>query len=114
MLPVYKLIEIHELLQSRQVSQREIARRLRVSRSTVAAVSMGRRPLEALLQRAAEQFPDQEGGHVSRCPTCGGKVTMPCRACWVRAVRQPESLHERPTTPWRGGVSTTDAAATCA
>ncbi len=114
MLPVYKLIEVHELLQAGQISQREIARRLRVSRSTVSAVSKGQRPLESLLQRAAETFADQEGGPVGRCPTCGGKVTMPCRACWVRAARQPVALHDPPITRWRGGASTGASAATCA
>lgn len=114
MLSVYKLLEIHELLQAREISQREIARRLQVSRSTVAAVAAGRRPIESLLQRAAEQFPDDDAGPVGRCPTCGGKVMIPCRACWVRAIKQPDKLREPPSTPWRGGTCVSETTATCA
>lgn len=110
MLPVFKLIEVHELLQSGQYSHREVARRASVSRSTVAAVAHGRRPLETLLEREAEAYPDELAGPVGRCPSCGGKVMLPCRACFVRSLKQPETLRDPAPTLWRGSAVTSTVA----
>ena len=68
---------IGALLEAGELSQREIARRLRVNRKTV--------------DKAARRLsgPDASPGPKRRCPTCGGMVEMPCRLCEVRHQSQP-------------------------
>lgn len=88
--------EIRGLLTAGNYSQRTIARRLGVSRGTVQAVARGKRILYGnrlrssgrdiiapLKQMAGTGFYPPDGMHV-RCPGCGGKVQMPCLACYLR------------------------------
>mgnify|MGYP003131098992 CR=1 FL=1 len=51
------------------LSQREISRRIGVSRDTVRRVVIG----------------EQVNRQSKRCPECGALVFMPCRACKVRS-----------------------------
>ena len=78
--------EIRRLLAEGRLSQRKIAQRLGVSRGTVNAIAHGKRPDYAPLRPPAH---DDDGfitpqGLFQRCPRCGGKVQMPCLACYVR------------------------------
>lgn len=68
----------------RHVSQRQIARRVGCSRSTVSTIAHGR---DRARPRRVRDLPDEPGAH-ERCPGCGGKVLMPCRACRDRAIRE--------------------------
>ena len=81
MLSLAMVEEVHRLLGEGQMSQRQIARRLGVSRGSVWAIATGQRglwgrtdapdhPLTRTLRR--------------RCPRCGYLVTMPCVACRAR------------------------------
>lgn len=79
------------------ISQRAIARYAGVARTTVARVLSGVwRPRRD--QALAE--PGEPLGPMERCPTCGGLVAPPCRACLdraqprrpLRAVPDPISL----------------------
>ena len=80
--------EIQRLLAEGDLSQRKIAKVMKVSRGTVAAVASGkRRPYYPRPDDRDEQL----SGPVRRCPGCGGMATMPCRACRVRELRA-ESL----------------------
>ena len=81
--------KIRIMLRQGKLSQRGIARRLGVSRGTVNAIALGRRPdYEALPhRREAEEIP-APSGPPRRCPGCGGMVLMPCVACGIRAIRQ--------------------------
>lgn len=73
------LEEIRRLLAQRRLSQRDIARLMRVSRSTVAAIARGKRP-----RPEAPVVEKRPSGPPQRCPTCGGKVYMPCHLCRIR------------------------------
>lgn len=75
--------EIQRLLGQGDVSQREIARRIGVSRGTVAAVARGEYPRTRPKTQIEDDTPS---GPPQRCPGCGGNVYMPCRLCRVRAA----------------------------
>jgi len=88
------------LLRTKTLSNREIARRTRVSRSTVGAMASGRRPMdysarcvEARLQPGDRVESTEEG----RCGECGGLVMLPCRACRLRGLLH--AARRRPGTP---------------
>jgi hypothetical protein len=76
--------EIRGLLCAGNCSQRVIARRLGVSRGAVQAVARGKYRLYVPLKRSSDEgFQPPQGMHL-RCPGCGGKVQMPCLACYLR------------------------------
>jgi transcriptional regulator with XRE-family HTH domain len=75
--------EIRRLILSGNLSQRKIARRLGVSRGTVNAVALGKRPRPH--DRRLERPLAAPLGPVVRCPGCGGLVHSPCLLCRVRA-----------------------------
>jgi len=80
--------EIQRLLAEGDLSQRKIAKVMKVSRGTVAAVASGkRRPYYPRPEDSDEQFM----GPVRRCPGCGGMATMPCRACRIRELKAQSS-----------------------
>jgi len=68
-----------------QLSQRQIAGRLGISRGSVASIASGKRPdYEA---RRAEREPESvDVGPPIRCPGCGHMQFMPCRVCRDRAA----------------------------
>jgi hypothetical protein len=86
--------EIQWLLVGGRLSQREIARKTAVARSTVGIIAS---------KLHWDELPEPPGtddepvGQPARCPDCGGKVYLPCRTCQVRAEvarhhpRQPSS-----------------------
>lgn len=71
-------------------SQREISRETGIARETVRGIVNGKRPHYAKDQ-AESGVADNENalrlfeGKVDRCPTCGGRVYIPCLACQLRA-----------------------------
>ena len=77
--------EIRRLLDEGDLSQRDVAVRLGVSRGTVWRIASGRRGLHGggeviqfVKKEATQSLP-------TRCPGCGGKVYLPCRLCRTRA-----------------------------
>ena len=100
MIAVAIVDQVKDLLARGELSQRTIARRLGISRGTVHAIAAGKRS-----DRVGRLQPKLgDGGHESsvglladfivpaglhlRCPGCGGKVQMPCLACYVRSLQQ--------------------------
>ena len=82
--------EIQRLLRAGKLSQRKIARQVRVSRGTVGAIASQRRPdYEARRHRKEAEFEFPTGPAV-RCPDCGAMTQMPCLACRVRALREKQ------------------------
>lgn len=80
--------EIRDLLAKGELSQREIARRLEISRGTVNAIALGRRPDHSSPRRRGLSDFIPPAGVPMRCPICGSKVQMPCLACQVRAIKR--------------------------
>jgi hypothetical protein len=80
--------EIRCLLRGRELSQRDIARRLGVSHGSVNAIALGKRR-DGRRPNGHPQAADVPApvGPPRRCPICGGMVLMPCVACAVRALR---------------------------
>lgn len=66
-------------------SYRAVARQLGVSRGVVALAARGRRPDYAAREEPLANLPE---GPLERCPSCGGRSTMPCRLCLIRARRE--------------------------
>ena len=94
---------IKKLLAEGELSQRKIAKKVGVSRGTVASVASGRRPDYEQLRHKRQQ--DQQPlplGPLARCPECGGMVYMPCRLCEMRSRRADapqRSPNAQPTEP---------------
>ena len=97
MLPTATIMEIRRLLERGDLSFREIARRLRVSRGIIAAMAKGQRgnygrDADADPQRSS---PRLDVGSPVRCSECGGLVYPPCRLCTARAVQERRLLFRR-------------------
>jgi hypothetical protein len=86
MIALVKVKEVERMLVEGKLSHRKIAKATGVSRATVGAIALGKRPdYEARqLARAAELEPR---GPLKRCAGCGGLVYMPCRLCRVRKAK---------------------------
>lgn len=81
------LEEVRGLLAEGLLSQRDIALRVGISRTTVSAIAQGKRPGR---QSPFETYDLPEPlGPPRRCPTCGGMVFMPCLLCHIRAMKRP-------------------------
>lgn len=93
------IAEAARLLFARELSQRQIAARLGISRGTVLAISRQRRPLNLCrVDRAMHANTKQQRRYVERltlqpaqlperCPECRNLVLMPCQACASRRQR---------------------------
>ncbi|MGD9636618.1 MAG: helix-turn-helix domain-containing protein [Pirellulales bacterium] len=87
MLSLSVVEEIARQLASGQLSQREIARRLGVSRATVSAVALGKRGLHGRTAALEPQEPERLDPP-ERCPKCGYLVHLPCLVCRTREYRR--------------------------
>lgn len=76
--------EVRRLLAEKKQSQRAIARLTEVSRGTVGRIARGETLRCEDPARRKRQGADFPSGPLRRCPTCGGRVYMPCRLCRVR------------------------------
>jgi hypothetical protein len=76
--------EIREMLREGKLSQRSIARQIGVSRGTVNAIALGKRPEPGLRRRADGDFVPPSGPK-RWCRGCGAMVQTPCLACYIRA-----------------------------
>ena len=88
MLPSAIVQEIRRLLDERRWSQRQIARRLAVSRGIVSAIANGRRGLFGRDPEEVAPPGPRPTSLAARCLSCGGMVFRPCRLCAVRAFRE--------------------------
>ena len=87
---------MRSLLAAGGLSQRQIARRMGVSRGSVGAIASGRRPDYADRPAKTEDAWEQPSGPPERCPGCGGLVFMPCVLC---AARKRLADVSRPRSP---------------
>jgi len=83
MLPIAQVLEVDRLVHEGMLSQRQIARRIGVSRGTVAAIASGDRGLYGKESIKARGTSTRLSGP-ARCPECGYRVFMPCRICSAR------------------------------
>lgn len=99
MLAISQVNEIRRLLAGGDYSQRKIARMTGVSRGTIGAIALGRRP--DYESRSKEE--DETAlplGPLGRCKICGAKVYLPCRLCELRR----QLALERKKTPAPGPI----------
>jgi len=88
--------EVRRMLREGRLSQRNIALRVGISRGTVNAIALDRRPDRPRRSpRGGDDF-IPPAGLPRRCPDCGGIVQMPCLLCYLRARRRRE-LASAPT-----------------
>lgn len=94
MLAIGKVQEIKRLLAEGKLSQRKIAKAVGVGRSTVSDIASGRRPdYESMRDQRLAEF--EPLGPIERCPSCGGRVYMPCRLCRVRKITAHQQARQR-------------------
>ncbi|MDZ7617559.1 MAG: hypothetical protein U1E05_11170 [Patescibacteria group bacterium] len=79
---------IRDLLADGHLSQRGIARELRVSRVTVDAIAHGRRNDRPPQYLDRPAWSNALPGPTERCPGCGARVQMPCLACRLHALQR--------------------------
>jgi predicted XRE-type DNA-binding protein len=87
MLSAALVLEIRRLLDEGELSQRAIARKLSVSRGTVANIANGRRGLHGA-DEDREGIGDEPPAAPRRCRGCGGMVYEPCLLCRARGFRR--------------------------
>ncbi|HEX4413419.1 MAG TPA: hypothetical protein VH107_07295 [Lacipirellulaceae bacterium] len=85
------LSEIHRLILAGELSQREIATHLEVSRGTVGAIASGRRSLAGREPRRTYS-PLTPTMPPVRCQRCGYRVYLPCIICRVREHRARQQM----------------------
>jgi hypothetical protein len=78
--------EIAHLLELGELSHRQIAARLSVSRSTISAIASGRRGLYGKEPNKPDT-PITPTTPPTRCPRCGYRVYLPCIICRIRELR---------------------------
>ena len=88
MLPPSKVDDVRRLLTEKNLSQRQIAKELGISRGSVSAIASGRRPDYPIQASRDDRNPCLLPP--VRCGTCGGLVYRPCRLCQTRAVQAGE------------------------
>lgn len=99
MIPQEKLEEICTLLAEGKLSQRAIARRVGVSRNTVAAIVHNRRPCYRRALEAASRGTPEGLRRKGRCPSCRAMVLLPCLACVVRHLVAQGAIAPLPAGP---------------
>ena len=90
MLSIELIQEIHRLLGEGQLSQRQIAARLDVSRGTVGAIASGRRGLKGKGGEGGALPAHTARCRPARCRHCGYRVYAPCRICLARDYRRQQ------------------------
>ncbi|MEQ8209539.1 MAG: helix-turn-helix domain-containing protein [Lacipirellulaceae bacterium] len=88
------VLEVKRLLDEGGLSQRRIAKLLKVSRGTVGAIASNKRGLhgrEELPYVSLQLFAKLP----SRCKKCGGYVYAPCLLCRAREYRRREEKIRR-------------------
>ncbi len=73
--------EVERLLKQERLSQRAIARLLKVSRGTVCSIASGRR-----VESRSDSQTVGAKALLGRCRHCGGRVFLPCLLCQVRML----------------------------
>lgn len=84
MLPLARVQEVRRLLDEGQLSQRQIAARVGVSRGTVGAIALGKRGLHGRESFGEDDDPCAPTSLPVRCPGCGALVYLPCLLCRTR------------------------------
>ena len=92
MLSTALVLEIRRLVDEGKLSRRQIAKKLQVSRATVAAIAGGRRGLHGRDPATVYTTMHLRQQLAVRCPHCGGLVFLPCRLCAARAFRTRREL----------------------
>jgi hypothetical protein len=83
--------EIDRLLRNGELTQRQIAAHLCVSRGTVSSIANGNRGLYGK-DPSENDCPLVPSTPPTRCPKCGYRVYLPCVICQVRQHKQRERL----------------------
>jgi NADH pyrophosphatase NudC (nudix superfamily) len=91
MLPAALIKEIDALLRQGELSHRQIAIRLHVSRAVVSAIANGRRALYGKEEKG-KYSPLTPTLAAKRCPKCGHRVYPPCLICLAREKRERQIL----------------------
>jgi transcriptional regulator with XRE-family HTH domain len=97
MLKLETINRVQRLLATGQYSQRAIARMAGIGRALVSRIARGlldERLASAETDDSDFEFVEPERPYV-RCPTCGGRVLMPCLLCQFQAREERERRRAR-------------------
>ena len=97
MIELEKIQRVHRLLATSEHSQRAIALLAGVSRATVRQVARGLfdERIASITDEDLEPELDEPQRPYVRCPTCGGRVWMPCVLCQMAARRERDRRRAR-------------------
>lgn len=95
MLSIEQVREISRLLDEGELSQRQIAARLGVGRTTVGAIASGERGVNGHDEQD-EISRSRADQHPVRCNRCGYRVYMPCLICIAQEYRRQQLSGSRP------------------
>jgi hypothetical protein len=104
MLALSLVEEIERLLTEGTMSQRKIAKRLGISRGTVAAIASGRRGLYGRDEESDDHDPHVHLSPPERCPICGYLVYMPCLVCGAREHQHWQKVWQSNGSAERMGI----------
>lgn len=80
---------VFELHSKENLSLRQIAKRLGISRGTVTSILKHEHTLQREKKKGGETDKFQApGGNFFRCQKCGRQVRMPCLACYLEEMRK--------------------------
>lgn len=89
--------EIKRLLALGILSQREIAQRTGVGRTSVSGVASGQWDHRLAPTVADDECLPHQMVPAVRCPTCGGRVHPPCLLCHVRRLQEKKRRRREKT-----------------
>jgi len=92
-----KIQRVQRLLATGQYSQRTIAHLAGVGRATVSQIARGSLDdrIASMNYDELEPHPVEPERPYVRCPTCGGRVWMPCVLCQLQARRERDRRRAR-------------------
>ncbi|MDZ4656243.1 MAG: hypothetical protein SH868_01555 [Bythopirellula sp.] len=95
MLPLKLIQEVRRLVEAGELSQRQIAIQVGVSRGVVSAIASGKRGLYGRESDSLNEETNYNRLPPHRCPGCGARVSMPCVLCRAREYTARQQLYKQ-------------------
>jgi hypothetical protein len=105
MVPPAMVATVQRLLNEGAHSYRKISKMTRISRGVIQDIAKGRRPDYEALRRERQADRQEATGPAARCPTCGNRVFLPCRECWLQVQVERQRSNRKFRALWTNPTS---------